>query len=213
MGKYYCEAYRISWLCWGVECAVGIAYEVRKQFPNDKIWITNEIIHNPTVNKLQLPIYHTNLEKNVFYSEVVEHANGMTSLQMGEFGSDVSHGIDTYNIREAIGVCARIYPFNFPTMIPLWMFPVVVTFGNTFVLKPLEKDPGASIMLAELAMKSGLPNGALNIVHGTNEIVNAICDDENIKAISFVGSNTVAEFFRSRSFTWFASGCHCELHR
>nr|KAJ0195703.1 hypothetical protein LSAT_V11C700374680 [Lactuca sativa] len=127
--------------------------------------------------------------------EVVEHASGMASLQMGEFASNVSHGIDTYSIREPLGVCAGICPFNFPAMIPLWMFPVAVTCGNTFVLKPSEKDPGASMMLAELAMEAGLPNGVLNIVHGTNDIVNAICDDEDIKAISFVGSNTLLIFY------------------
>ncbi|KAL9685708.1 hypothetical protein QQ045_023159 [Rhodiola kirilowii] len=122
--------------------------------------------------------------------EVVEHACGMATLQMGEFVSNVASGIDTYSVREPLGVCAGICPFNFPAMIPLWMFPVAVTCGNTFVLKPSEKDPGASVMLAELAMEAGLPKGVLNIVHGTHDIVNAICDDEDIKAISFVGSNT-----------------------
>ncbi|KAJ8452928.1 hypothetical protein Cgig2_014691 [Carnegiea gigantea] len=100
--------------------------------------------------------------------EVVEHACGMGTLQMGEYVSNVSHGIDTYSIREALGVCAGICPFNFPAMIPLWMFPIAVTCGNTFILKPSEKDPGASIMLAALAMEAGLPDGVLNIVHGTH---------------------------------------------
>ncbi|KAK1568753.1 hypothetical protein Q3G72_028255 [Acer saccharum] len=121
--------------------------------------------------------------------EVVEHACGMATVQMGEYAPNVSNGIDTYSLREPLGVCAGICPFNFPAMIPLWMFPVAATCGNTFVLKPSEKDPGASIMLAELAMEAGLPKGVLNIVHGTNDIVNAICDDDDIKAISFVGSN------------------------
>ncbi|KAI7735045.1 hypothetical protein M8C21_008922 [Ambrosia artemisiifolia] len=131
--------------------------------------------------------------------EVVEHACGMASLQMGEFSSNVSHGIDTYSIREPLGVCAGICPFNFPAMIPLWMFPVAVTTGNTFVLKPSEKDPGASMILAELAMEAGLPSGVLNVVHGTNDIVNAICDDEDIKAISFVGSNTAGMHIYARA--------------
>ncbi|KAJ0010434.1 hypothetical protein Pint_33460 [Pistacia integerrima] len=130
--------------------------------------------------------------------EVVEHACGMATLQMGEYIPNVSNGIDTYSIREPLGVCAGICPFNFPAMIPLWMFPVAVTCGNTFVLKPSEKDPGASIMLAELAMEAGLPNGVLNIVHGTNDIVNAICDDEDIRAISFVGSNTAGMHIYAR---------------
>ncbi|XP_024031721.1 methylmalonate-semialdehyde dehydrogenase [acylating], mitochondrial isoform X1 [Morus notabilis] len=131
--------------------------------------------------------------------EVVEHACGMATLQMGEYVSNVSNGIDTYSVREPLGVCAGICPFNFPAMIPLWMFPVAVTCGNTFVLKPSEKDPGASIILAELAMEAGLPKGVLNIVHGTNDIVNAICDDDDIKAVSFVGSNTAGMHIYSRA--------------
>ncbi|KAL8136593.1 hypothetical protein V2J09_002594 [Rumex salicifolius] len=131
--------------------------------------------------------------------EVVEHASGMATLQMGEFASNVSNGIDSYSIREPLGVCAGICPFNFPAMIPLWMFPVAVTCGNTFVLKPSEKDPGASIMLAELAMEAGLPKGVLNIVHGTNDVVNAICDNDDIRAISFVGSNTAGMHIYSRA--------------
>ncbi|KAH6793463.1 aldehyde dehydrogenase 6B2 [Perilla frutescens var. hirtella] len=131
--------------------------------------------------------------------EVVEHACGMATLQMGEYVSNVSNGIDTYSIREPLGVCAGICPFNFPAMIPLWMFPVAVTCGNTFVLKPSEKDPGASMILAELLMEAGLPDGVLNIVHGTNDTVNAICDDEDIRAVSFVGSNTAGMHIYSRA--------------
>ncbi|XP_010933526.1 methylmalonate-semialdehyde dehydrogenase [acylating], mitochondrial [Elaeis guineensis] len=131
--------------------------------------------------------------------EVVEHACGMATLQMGEFVSNVSTGIDTYSIREPLGVCAGICPFNFPAMIPLWMFPLAVTCGNTFILKPSEKDPGAAMMLAELALEAGLPDGVLNIVHGTNDVVNNICDDEDIKAISFVGSNTAGMHIYSRA--------------
>ncbi|XP_078180943.1 aldehyde dehydrogenase 6B2 [Carex rostrata] len=131
--------------------------------------------------------------------EVVEHACGMASLQMGEYAANVANGIDTYSIREPLGVCAGICPFNFPAMIPLWMFPIAVTCGNTFVLKPSEKDPGAAMILAELAMEAGLPKGVLNIVHGTNDVVNNICDDEDIKAISFVGSNTAGMHIYSRA--------------
>ncbi|KAI9110393.1 hypothetical protein K1719_018553 [Acacia pycnantha] len=131
--------------------------------------------------------------------EVVEHACGMATLQMGEYVSNVSHGIDTYSMREPLGVCAGICPFNFPAMIPLWMFPVAVTCGNTFILKPSEKDPGAAVMLAELALEAGLPEGVLNIVHGTHDIVNAICDDDDIKAVSFVGSNVAGMHIYSRA--------------
>ncbi|XP_020220317.2 methylmalonate-semialdehyde dehydrogenase [acylating], mitochondrial isoform X2 [Cajanus cajan] len=131
--------------------------------------------------------------------EVVEHACGMATLQMGEYVSNVSVGIDTYSIREPLGVCAGICPFNFPAMIPLWMFPVAITCGNTFILKPSEKVPGASVMLAELAMEAGLPEGVLNVVHGTHDIVNAICDDDDIKAISFVGSNVAGMHIYARA--------------
>ncbi|KAK7412178.1 hypothetical protein VNO78_03628 [Psophocarpus tetragonolobus] len=110
---------------------------------------------------------------------------------------DVFRGLSC--IREPLGVCAGICPFNFPAMIPLWMFPVAVTCGNTFILKPSEKVPGVSVMLAELAMEAGLPKGVLNIVHGTHEIVNAICDDKDIKAVSFVGSNIAGMHIYSRA--------------
>ncbi|XP_065870136.1 methylmalonate-semialdehyde dehydrogenase [acylating], mitochondrial-like isoform X2 [Euphorbia lathyris] len=131
--------------------------------------------------------------------EVVEHACGLATLQIGEFVSNVSNGIDTYSIREPLGVCAGICPFEFPATIPLWMFPIAVTCGNTFILKPSEKDPGASLMLAELAMEAGLPNGVLNIVHGTNDVLNAICDDDDIKAISFVGPNSAGAYVSAKA--------------
>lgn len=121
--------------------------------------------------------------------EAVEHACAMATLQMGEFVPNASNGIDTYCIREPLGVCAGICPFNFPAMIPLWMFPIAVTCGNTFVLKPCEKNPGASMILAALAVEAGFPDGVLNVIHGTNDIVNYICDDDDVKAISFIGSD------------------------
>ncbi|KAL9394234.1 hypothetical protein Peur_013519 [Populus x canadensis] len=121
--------------------------------------------------------------------EAVEHACAMATLQMGEFVPNASNGIDTYCIREPLGVCAGICPFNFPAMIPLWMFPIAVTCGNTFVLKPCEKNPGASMILAALAVEAGFPDGVLNVIHGTNDIVNYICDDDAVKAISFIGSD------------------------
>ncbi|XVE49443.1 hypothetical protein DITRI_Ditri01bG0082900 [Diplodiscus trichospermus] len=131
--------------------------------------------------------------------EVVEHACGLATLQNGEFVSNVSNGVDSYSIREPLGVCAGICPFDFPAMIPLWMLSIAITCGNTFILKPSETDPGAAMMLAELAVEAGLPNGVLNIVHGTNEITNAICDDDDIKAISFVGPNTAGSYVYSRA--------------
>ncbi|XP_040370465.1 uncharacterized protein LOC112186885 isoform X4 [Rosa chinensis] len=124
--------------------------------------------------------------------EVVEHACGMATLQMGEFVPNASYGIDTYSIREPLGVCAGICPFNFSSMIPLWMFPVAVTCGNTFVLKPCEKNPA-------LAKEAGLPDGVLNIVHGTHDIVNYICDDDDIKAVSLVGSSTAGMHIHAKA--------------
>ncbi|XP_050205467.1 methylmalonate-semialdehyde dehydrogenase [acylating], mitochondrial-like isoform X2 [Mercurialis annua] len=131
--------------------------------------------------------------------EVVENACGMATFQMGEFVPNACNGIDTFCVREPLGVCAGICPFNFPAMTPLSMFPIAVTCGNTFVLKPCEKNPGASTILAALAMESGLPDGVLNIVHGTNDIVNYICDDDDIKAISFISLDMIGLHIQARA--------------
>jgi malonate-semialdehyde dehydrogenase (acetylating)/methylmalonate-semialdehyde dehydrogenase len=120
--------------------------------------------------------------------EVVEHACAVGTLQMGEFAENVAGGVDTYAIRQPLGVCAGITPFNFPAMIPLWMFPMACVLGNTFVLKPSEQDPMTPMRLAELAQEAGLPPGVLNVVHGGAAAVDAICAHPGIKAISFVGS-------------------------
>jgi malonate-semialdehyde dehydrogenase (acetylating)/methylmalonate-semialdehyde dehydrogenase len=123
--------------------------------------------------------------------EVVEHACGIASLQMGGYVENVAGGVDTYTILQPIGVCAGITPFNFPAMIPLWMYPMAIACGNTFVLKPSELDPITPLMVAELAQEAGMPDGVLNIVHGGKDAVNALCDHPDIKAISFVGSAVV----------------------
>lgn len=114
----------------------------------------------------------------------------MATLQMGEFIPNATSGVDTYCIREPLGVCAGICPLNLPEIISLWMFPIAVTCGNTFILKPSVKNPGASMMLAALAAEAGLPDGVLNVVHGSQEIVYYMCDDDDVQAISLVGSNT-----------------------
>ncbi|KAJ8529936.1 hypothetical protein K7X08_036771 [Anisodus acutangulus] len=132
--------------------------------------------------------------------EIVECACGGAVLQTGEFISNMSNGIDTFSIREPLGVCAGICTLTFPAMIPLWMFPAAISCGNTFILKPSEKAPGACMILAELAMEAGLPNGVLNIIHGTNDIVNAICDDSDIEVVSFVGSDAAQLYMRGRPF-------------
>jgi len=106
--------------------------------------------------------------------EVVEQACGMATYQMGEIAENVSTNIDSYSIRQPLGVTAGICPFNFPAMIPLWMFPVATTCGNTMVMKPSERDPGAAMMLAEMALEAGLPPGVLNVIHGTHDVVNGI---------------------------------------
>ncbi|KAL7157051.1 hypothetical protein ABFS83_02G051800 [Erythranthe nasuta] len=131
--------------------------------------------------------------------ELVEHACGMANLHMGDYIPNISNGIDTHSIREPLGVCAGICSFNFPAMIPLMMFPIAVTCGNTFILKPSERAPGACVHLAELAMEAGLPNGVLNIIHGSNDIIDAICDDEDIKAVSYVGSDAPGMYVHARA--------------
>jgi malonate-semialdehyde dehydrogenase (acetylating)/methylmalonate-semialdehyde dehydrogenase len=123
--------------------------------------------------------------------EVVEHACSIGSLQLGEFAENVAGGVDTYTLRQPIGVCAGITPFNFPAMIPLWMFPMAIVCGNTFVLKPSEQDPLTPMLLAELALQAGIPPGVLNIVHGGKRAVDALCTHPDIAAVSFVGSTHV----------------------
>ncbi|WP_277760495.1 CoA-acylating methylmalonate-semialdehyde dehydrogenase [Pseudomonas sp. A34-9] len=123
--------------------------------------------------------------------EVVEHACSIGTLQMGEFAENVAGGVDTYTLRQPIGVCAGITPFNFPAMIPLWMFPMAIACGNTFVLKPSEQDPLSTMLLVELAIEAGVPAGVLNVVHGGKEVVDGLCTHKDIKAVSFVGSTAV----------------------
>ncbi|MGZ5036057.1 MAG: CoA-acylating methylmalonate-semialdehyde dehydrogenase [Usitatibacter sp.] len=125
--------------------------------------------------------------------EVVEHACSIGTLSLGEFAENVAGGVDTYFIRQPIGVCAGITPFNFPAMIPLWMFPMAIVCGNTFVLKPSEQDPMTPMLLAELAIEAGVPAGVLNVVHGGKEAVDALCTHPDVKAVSFVGSTHVGE--------------------
>lgn len=123
--------------------------------------------------------------------EVVEHAANVGTLQLGEMAHNVAGGVDTYTVLQPLGVCAGITPFNFPAMIPLWMFPMAIATGNTFVLKPSEQDPMVTNRLVELALEAGIPPGVLNVVHGGEEVVNALCEHPDIQAISFVGSTKV----------------------
>ena len=126
--------------------------------------------------------------------EVVEFATGIPHLLKGEHSEDVGTGVDTHSLRQPLGVCAGITPFNFPVMVPMWMFPVAIACGNTFVLKPSEKVPSASMRLAELFREAGLPDGVLNVVHGDKEAVDALLHHPEVKAISFVGSTPIAKY-------------------
>jgi len=131
--------------------------------------------------------------------EVVEHAAAIGNLQLGEYANNVAGGVDTYSILQPLGVCAGITPFNFPAMIPLWMFPMAIVTGNTFVLKPSEQDPMVTMRLVELAAIAGVPAGVLNVVHGGEAVVNGICDHPDIKAVSFVGSTKVGTHVYNRA--------------
>ena len=125
--------------------------------------------------------------------EVVEFACGIPQLLKGEHNEGVASGIDSHSFRQPLGVCAGITPFNFPAMVPMWMFPVAIACGNTFVLKPSERDPSAAVRIAELAVEAGLPPGVLNVVHGDREAVDALIAHPDVAAVSFVGSTPIAE--------------------
>ncbi len=125
--------------------------------------------------------------------EVVEFACGVPSLIMGESMENIARNVDIETVRHPLGVCAGITPFNFPAMVPLWMYPVAITCGNSFVLKPSEKVPLTSMLIAEFLTEAGLPQGVFNIVHGGKDCVNALLTHPLIKAISFVGSTHVAK--------------------
>lgn len=126
--------------------------------------------------------------------EVIEFACGIPHLQKGEFTEGAGPGIDMYSMRQPLGVCAGITPFNFPAMIPMWMFGVSIACGNTFIVKPSEKDPSVPLRLAELFMEAGAPEGVLNVVNGDKEAVDAILTDPTIQAVSFVGSSAIAQY-------------------
>ncbi|HKC31444.1 MAG TPA: CoA-acylating methylmalonate-semialdehyde dehydrogenase, partial [Burkholderiales bacterium] len=126
--------------------------------------------------------------------EVVEFACGIPHLLKGEYAENAGTQVDTHTLRQPVGVCAGITPFNFPVMVPLWMFPLAIACGNTFILKPSEKVPSASIRMAELFKQAGLPDGVLNVVHGDKAAVDALLSHEGVKAISFVGSTPVAKY-------------------
>ena len=130
--------------------------------------------------------------------EVIEFACGIPHLLKGAYSDQVSSGVDAYSFRQPLGVCAGITPFNFPAMVPMWMHPVAIACGNTFVLKPSERDPSASNYVAELWREAGLPDGVFNVVHGDKVAVDAILDHPDIAAVSFVGSTPIARYIHQR---------------
>jgi malonate-semialdehyde dehydrogenase (acetylating)/methylmalonate-semialdehyde dehydrogenase len=130
--------------------------------------------------------------------EVVEFACGLPHLLKGEFSDQVSTGVDALSFRQPLGVCAGITPFNFPAMVPMWMHPMAIATGNTFVLKPSERDPSASNLIAELYKQAGLPDGVFNVVHGDKVAVDALLDHPDVAAVSFVGSTPIASYVYER---------------
>ncbi len=131
--------------------------------------------------------------------EVIRHACSITSLQMGEIANNVAGQVNVYTLNKPLGVCAGITAFNFPIMLPCFMFPMAVVAGNTFVLKPSEQDPSSTMFLANLACQAGLPNGVLNVVHGGADVANRLCDHPDIKAVSFIGSTHVGTHIYQRA--------------
>ncbi len=131
--------------------------------------------------------------------EVVEFASGIPHLLKGEFSSNVGTNIDSWSLKQPLGICAGITPFNFPAMVPMWMFPIAIACGNSFILKPSEKNPSCSIKLAELFSDAGLPDGVLNIIQGDKNVVNMILESKQISSVSFVGSTPVAKYIYSQS--------------
>jgi malonate-semialdehyde dehydrogenase (acetylating)/methylmalonate-semialdehyde dehydrogenase len=130
--------------------------------------------------------------------EVVEFATGIPHLLKGEFSQQVGSGIDSWSMRQPLGVVAGITPFNFPAMVPMWMFPIAIACGNCFILKPSERDPSPSILIAELLTEAGLPDSVFNVIHGDKEAVDAILEHPGIVAVSFVGSTPIAEYVYSK---------------
>ncbi|MBS1158482.1 MAG: mmsA [Proteobacteria bacterium] len=132
--------------------------------------------------------------------EVVEFACGIPQLLKGEYSDQIGSAVDSWSLRQPVGVCAGITPFNFPVMVPMWMFPLALACGNTFVLKPSERDPSVSLLIADLLARAGLPPGVFNVIHGDREAVDTLLTDPRVAAVSFVGSTPVAEHI-------YATGC------
>jgi malonate-semialdehyde dehydrogenase (acetylating)/methylmalonate-semialdehyde dehydrogenase len=131
--------------------------------------------------------------------EVVEFACGIAHLLKGDYSDQISTNVDSFSFREPLGVCVGITPFNFPVMVPMWMYPIAIACGNTFVLKPSERDPSVSTVVAQLWAEAGLPDGVFNVVHGDKEAVDALLDHADVAAVSFVGSTPIARYIHQRA--------------
>src|SRR5690606_14788198 len=131
--------------------------------------------------------------------DVIEFACGIPQLLKGDFTDQVSTGIDNWTVRQPLGVVAGITPFNFPCMVPCWMFPVAIACGNTFILKPSERDPSASLFMASLFKQAGLPDGVFNVVQGGKPAVDALLEHPDVSAVSFVGSTPIAHYISERA--------------
>ncbi|HSK95629.1 MAG TPA: CoA-acylating methylmalonate-semialdehyde dehydrogenase [Euzebyales bacterium] len=131
--------------------------------------------------------------------EVVEFACGIAHLLKGDYSDQISTNVDAFSFRQPLGVCAGITPFNFPVMVPMWMYPIAIACGNTFVLKPSERDPSVSVVVARLWAEAGLPDGVFNVVHGDKEAVDALLDHPDVAAVSFVGSTPIARYIHLRA--------------
>jgi malonate-semialdehyde dehydrogenase (acetylating) / methylmalonate-semialdehyde dehydrogenase len=139
--------------------------------------------------------------------EVVEYACGIPHLQKGEHSANVGSGVDSHSLMQPLGVCVGITPFNFPAMVPMWMFPVAIATGNTFVLKPSEKDPSLALQLAAMLKEAGLPDGVFNVINGDKQAVDVLLTDHRVQAVSFVGSTPIAEYIYT---TASAHGKRCQ---
>ena len=124
---------------------------------------------------------------------------GIPTCQKGEFSLNVGREVDSFSLMQPLGVCVGITPFNFPVMVPMWMFPIALACGNTFVLKPSEKDPSPSLKIAELLLEAGLPEGVFNVVNGDKQAVDLLLQHKTVQAVSFVGSTPIAEYIYSES--------------
>jgi len=174
------------------------AKRAKVMFNMRQILIDNADLVAETISKEHGKTHDDALGEVTRALEVVEYACGIPEKLKGDFSQDVGPSIDTHSTRQALGVVAGITPFNFPSMVPLWMIPMALACGNTFILKPSERDPSSANLIHDLFAQAGLPAGVLNIVHGGKETVDAILDHKDIHAVSFVGSTPIAEYVYTR---------------